>query len=284
MQWVELLTNVQFNALKPVGSYPAYDIVSGLDYFVSFAGARSDHYDITPTTENDALIFERAIGGIPLRKWRHARPTLVTHPPTGRFVCFGFAMFMHHIHIGSGRPGPRYLSFNEVGPPWSPINGKPPLPAVGGGHICGYLCDSTGGAGDAPNPACRAEANALAMELLGGKRGGQARAAAYEAYYLWHDEFEGGLTVGEYKELSERLDTVEKKLGALERRVAPVYKTIKDVKAKWGDEGDEIVSDALKRGIIEGTAPDNLGLSWQDVRWLVIAYRREHAQARMSVK
>lgn len=282
MQGAELLTNVQFNALQPVGSYPAYDIVSGLDYNVSFGGPRTDHYDITPTTEKDALILERTIGGIPLRKWRHARPTLVTHPPSSRIICFGFAMYMHHIHIGGGRPGPKYLSFSEAGPPWSPINGKPPLPVVGGGHICGYLRDSTGGAGDAPNPACRAEANALAMVLLGGKRGGQARAAAYEAYYLCAEEIEGGLTVDQYRELLKRLEAVDAsltnikaRLEVVERRVVPVYKTIEDVKVKWGEEGDLAVSDAVARKIVTGMSK-NLGLSWSDVRHLIFGYRREH--------
>ena len=82
-------------------------------------------------------------------------------------------MYMHHIRIGGGNPGPKYPSVSENGPPWKY-----------GGHVCSYLHSSVGGAGDTPNPACSAAANTRAMEIQKGARGGQARAAAFEAYFL----------------------------------------------------------------------------------------------------
>jgi len=113
------------------------------------------------------------------------------------------------------------------------------------------------------------------VKIRGMRRNGRyIRGFCLPAFHL---KVEGGISVDQYKEISARLD-------ALERRSAPVYKTIEDVKGKWGEEGAAVVSVAVARGVIKGTSGDDLGLSWQDVRWLVIAYRREHAQARMSAK
>ena len=50
--------------------------------------------------------------------------------------------------------------------------------------MCLYLSNSVGGAGNAPNAACSPEANRRAMQLHNGGMGGQARAAAFEAYLL----------------------------------------------------------------------------------------------------
>ena len=167
---VELLSNTQFNAMIKAGPFQITDIVTGKSYKMCFGGARNDHYDITPQTEADTKIFESIAGG-DLRKWRHARPSFVT--VGNRRIAIGICMYMHHIRIGGGNPGPKYPSVSESGPPWKY-----------GGHVCSYLPTSIGGAGDAPNPACSAAANARAMEVQKGAKGGQARAAAFEAYIL----------------------------------------------------------------------------------------------------
>ena len=174
MAKVELLTNAEVNKIVKVGSHRAIDMATRREFNVCFGGARNDHYDVTPTTEADVMIMEQIIGRSSLDTWRPSRPTVVVMGD--RMVSFGLCYFMHHIRIGGGNPGPRYISRNEAGPPWS----TDPR----GGHVCCYASNSVGGGGDAPNAACSAEANAHARQIHNGGQGGQARAACYEAYIL----------------------------------------------------------------------------------------------------
>ena len=168
---VELLTNAEFNRIITAGSHKIIDIATMREYRLSFGGARNDHYDVTPTTEGDATIMEQILNRVDLNLWRPARPVIVVIGE--RLIAAGLTNFMHHIRIGGGNPGPKYPSINENGPPWRR-----------GGHCCLYLSNSVGGAGNAPNAACSAEANLRAMQLHNGGQGGQARAAAFEAYFL----------------------------------------------------------------------------------------------------
>ena len=58
----------------------------------------------------------------------------------------------------------------------------------------------------------------------------------------------------------------------MERRVSPIYNAIGEV-PEWGRAA---VRDAMGRGILGGVSDGMLGLSWNDVRSVVLAYRREH--------
>ena len=173
MREVELLTTKELGEIVGTGARMVIDAITERTFFVCFAGARGDHYDVTPATESDAHIMEEIFN--PHKPdinatWR-ARPTVLVVDE--RHIAFGLCWFAHHIFIGGGKPTPRYKSYNEQ-PPWT----------RGGGHYCGYVINSVGGAGDAPNPAMSAEANAYARRVQEGKKGGQARAACYEAYLL----------------------------------------------------------------------------------------------------
>ena len=59
-----------------------------------------------------------------------------------------------------------------------PVGGWPP-----GGHCCGYLINSVGGADNATNTNRHARAEANQLALMPGINGRQARAAAQEAYF-----------------------------------------------------------------------------------------------------
>lgn len=165
---VQLWNHSQMNAVIRNKAYLCVDAVTERRFMVAFGGTRNDHYDVTPLTENDARIMEQISGSSDLRQWR-ARPTYVLID--GIWVALGLCYFMHHIFIGSGRPTPRYRSLNESGPPWT----------IRGGHCCAYVINSVGGAGNTPNAAVSPEANRLAAQIQSGGRGGQARAAAFEA-------------------------------------------------------------------------------------------------------
>ena len=156
---------------------PILDLLTGIRFNVNGSGARSDHYDLTPTTERDAQAMERANGGS--LNWV-ARPQLM-FPDTHR-IPIGANTFMHHIRIGGANPGPRFPSRNEQ-PPWTKW----------GGHKCDYGSNSVGGAGgiDSTNRHARAEANRRANTPRG--RGRQARAACHEAYFLANEMFNNGV-------------------------------------------------------------------------------------------
>jgi len=170
---IELLNNAQLGALLGGGnrSIRVTDLLTDIEYNVSFAGARNDHYDVTPTTENDANEMLRSIGGLenmPAQGWV-ARPVVLHFGD--RRIAAGLNTFMHHIRIGGGNPGARFPSRNEQ-PPWTRW----------GGHICLYVSNSVGGAGgiDSTNRHARAEANQRANTPRA--RGRQARAACHEAH------------------------------------------------------------------------------------------------------
>jgi len=170
---VELLNNAQFGAAIGSGnsSYRCRDVLTGIEFNLSFAGARSDHYDVTPTTEHDANEMVRSIGGIDnmgSQGWV-ARPVIIYVGP--RLIAAGLNTFMHHIRIGRSNPGSRFPSLNEQ-PPWTRW----------GGHCCLYVSNSIGGAGNenSTNIHARAEANERANTPRG--RGRQARAACHEAF------------------------------------------------------------------------------------------------------
>ena len=111
---------------------------------------------------------------------------------------------------------------------------------------------------------------------------------------------EGGLSMDEYKELKaliealtakvEKRDVIVDKLGELvkeltaevaelTKRHAPIYKTIDDIPDWPGWK--ESVRNAIDKGVTNGVEQDengeiiNLGLSWAEVRGLVMADRRE---------
>ena len=180
---VELLTNSQFNQLVKSKAFPIIDVVTGRKFNLCFTGARNDHYDVTPQQEADAKTMEQILGRADLNQWR-ARPVIIL--AGDRMVAAGLCQFMHHIRMGGGNPGAKYPSRNEAGPPWNR-----------GGHMCLYLSNSVGGAGNAPNAACSPEANTHAQLIQNGARGGQARAACYEAYIL------GNLVAEEEEEMTQ---------------------------------------------------------------------------------
>ena len=167
---VELLTNAQFNQIIRSGSFRCVDVLARQVYNISFAGARNDHYDVTHTTSNDATIAERILGRVDLDVWRARSVVIIVG---NRFVAMGLCQFMHAARMGGANPGAKYPSLS---------NTRPPTGWARGGHECGYVSNSVGGAGNAPNAAMSAESNAFARQVQNGERGGQARAACYEAF------------------------------------------------------------------------------------------------------
>ena len=169
MAKVQLVTNARFNQVIRAGAFLCIDVATERRVMMAFSGTRNDHYDITPLTENDAIILQSIFGSPDLTIWR-ARAFVVVID--GVMYAIGICGRMHHIFIGSGRPTPRYRSIKESGPPWT----------LRGGHVCAYVSNSVGGAGNAPNAAMSADANAFARQIQSGQRGGQARAACYQAF------------------------------------------------------------------------------------------------------
>jgi len=173
---IRLCTNAEFaQLLGSKRSIPCHDILSGISWMESFSGARSDHYDTTPTTPDDMAKLEKAVKqnlGWP------ARPTWY-EPQPNIYVPAGSCTFMHHIRIGGGNPGPKYPSRNEQ-PPWTRW----------GGHRCNYFRNSIGGAGNGNNIHSRAEANTRAGTPSG--NGKQGRAACWEAYFRGIERFGSG--------------------------------------------------------------------------------------------
>ena len=102
------------------------------------------------------------------------------------------------------------------------------------------------------------------------------------------------ITMGQYDEIMGKLEaqgqTIEaqgrtidmqaRQIATLENSVLPVYKHIDDV-PEWGREA---VKDAVVRGILKGVSDDDLGLSWDFLRVLVQAYRREQADITQPVE
>ena len=224
---VELLTNAQFNQLVKFRAFPIIDIVTGRKFNLCFAGARNDHYDVTPQTEADAMALEQIAGRVDLNLWR-ARPVVIVIDD--RMIAAGLCTFMHHIRMGGGNPGVKYPSRNEAGPPWNR-----------GGHMCLYLSNSVGGAGNAPNAACSAEANTYAKLVQNGARGGQARAACYEAYIL------GNLIEGEEDEEMTQ-EQFDKHMDEWVKRLSRLAESPWSANEKHWER-------ATQKKIVNGTAP-----------------------------
>lgn len=168
------LTNRQFNALIPnraqsirIASIDSTGVVRST-WRMSFGGHREDHYDFTPTAPQDTPIFLAANNN--QQNWM-AIPVAV-ELPDGRWAAMGLNTRMHASFQGGGRPGAPFASHSNV----RPANGWKP----NGGHVCGYLINSTGGAGESENRHARADANRLANN---GTRGRNSRAAAFEAWF-----------------------------------------------------------------------------------------------------
>jgi len=234
---VELLTTTEINKLLPAGAsvQKMIDVVTRKEFNVCFGGHRGDHYDVTPQTEADARIMEQIVGRTVLNVWRPARPTILHIGK--RKIAWGQCYYMHHIRIGGGNPGSKYPSRNEAGPPWNT-----------GGHACGYACNSIGGAGDAPNAACSKESNDFAMLIRNGKNGGQARAAAHEAFIL-------GNIMEEDDEMGILLDAVRARPGCKNATVEDIAKilgySIANSKVPGGDTEEEL-GQAISAGIFNG--------------------------------
>jgi hypothetical protein len=96
--------------------------------------------------------------------------------------------------------------------------------------------------------------------------------AQYEELIGKIDEV-GGALAG----LAGNLEKVSSDVGDLLARHGKRYKTRDDVRAEWKEEGIAAVEDAMRRGILKGVAVDDLGLTYDNVRALVWAYRREKA-------
>ena len=175
---IERRTNAQVNALNPRGSFLTVHPRTRRTLNLTFAGARNDHYDVTPTTPADAHVLEEILGfttdgrwgrRAPLRRWRAIEVLVFIN---GVWVPFGLALRMHGSRMGNANPGPQYPSRSNVMPPGGWLDG---------GHMCLYASNSVGGAGNAPNSEMSAEANAFARQVQSGQRGGQARAGCFEA-------------------------------------------------------------------------------------------------------
>ena len=176
---IERLTNAQINQLNPRGSLRTVHVRTGREFNLTFVGARNCHYDVTPTTPTDAHVLEEILGFLTdgrwgrralLRRWRAIEVVVLIN---GRWVAFGLCLRMHGSRMGNANPGPQYPNRSNVMPPggWQD-----------GGHLCCYAANSVGGAGNAPNSEMSADANAFARQVQQGQRGGQARAACFEAY------------------------------------------------------------------------------------------------------
>jgi len=176
---IRLCSNAEFARLFGTGnrSIPVHDLLTGLSWHMCFAGVRTDHYDTTPTTQNDMTVMLRAFGGI------HefmGRPMLA-EPQPKIYVPMGMHSYMHHIRIGGGNPGTGYPSRNED-PPWTKY----------GGHVCMYLHNSVGNSGsiDSVNRYARPEAAKRANTPRA--TGRQMRAACHEAHFIAIEKYGDG--------------------------------------------------------------------------------------------
>jgi len=169
---VEMLTNAEFGRLIGPGNsiQRVRDELTGIEFNMAFAGPRGCHYDMTPATPDDMAAFRRAFGQL---SWL-ARPMLVIFGDL--WVPMGIHGFMHGSFIGNGNPGPGFHNRSNNGPFNTPD----------GGHVCGYLRNSSGGTTGATvlpagnNRLARPEANRRAATFIA--RGLRSRAAAHEAY------------------------------------------------------------------------------------------------------
>ena len=239
MKQVELLTNAEFNRIITAGSHKIIDIPTMREYHLSFGGARNDHYDVTPTAEADATIMEQIINRVDLNLWRSARPVIIAIKD--RLIAAGLTNFMHHMRIGGGNPGPKYPSL-------LPPNDRNSSGWIRGGHCCLYLSNSIGGAGNAPNAAVSAEANRRASLLRNGGEGGQARAAAFEAYFLGKQV----IKILNAKTETEEEEMTQEKFD--EMMDAWLVRNAAQPESPWSAEGGHF-KEATKSRVLDGSAP-----------------------------
>lgn len=103
-----------------------------------------------------------------------------------------------------------------------------------------------------------------------GEIGELTRAALKKAAkHIKEDE----LTVSQYNEIMTLLREIQTAQEAQADLLMPKYMKVSDIPA-WGQEA---VQDAMDRGILRGVEDGNLGLSWAEVRSIVLDYRRETA-------
>jgi hypothetical protein len=169
----ELLTNAEFGRRLGSGNRSLRFrsmLDTSIEWFMSFNGVRSDHYDCTPTTPQDTQRMLRANGG--RQNWI-AIPVAIEISP-GQWVAGGLNTVMHGSRIGGGNPGADFPSRSNTPPPTGQSWPQ-------GGHVCLYLVNSTGGASN--ETATNTHARALANQRAGTPhaRGRRARAAAHEA-------------------------------------------------------------------------------------------------------
>jgi len=181
---VELLNNAEFGRLIGAGSssHRCRHIMTGIEFNLSFAGLRNDHYDCTPTTPSDMEAMRKANGG---RLTWLAMPVLMIIG--NRMIAGGMHTFMHGSRIGGGNPGANFPSRSNT----------PPFSTPNGGHVCLYLQNSVGGTTSATTLPAANNSNArpLANERAGTPhaRGRQSRAACHEAYILGNERFNNGI-------------------------------------------------------------------------------------------
>ena len=169
------MTNREFGEALPRGnvSLLVRHAVNGIEWWSSFNGIRTDHYDTTPTTPQDAANMLRANGGA--QDWI-AMPVWI-RLPDGRWVDFGYVPRMHGSFVAGGKPGAPFQNHSNVPPAggWK----------ANGGHCCCYAINSTGGTTAATtlpaanNRKARALANQRAVTM--NARGAMSRAACHEA-------------------------------------------------------------------------------------------------------
>ena len=166
----ELVTNTQMNTIlgNTFTSRQCFHAATGVEFWLTMAGPRGDHFDVSPTTEADAKILENLIKRVDLNRWTAEGIIVIVG---NRAIAAGLSLFMHGSRMGRANPGAKYPSLSNT------------RPAAGwgrGGHMCLYVSNSTGGAGDNNNPLVSAASNNAA----GTARGRQARAACFEANLL----------------------------------------------------------------------------------------------------
>ena len=119
------------------------------------------------------------------------------------------------------------------------------------------------------------------------RNGRYLRGFGQPAYHLKVDKED--ITVGQAEELralieaqSRLIAAQSKRIEELESRVLPIYKTIDGEHGVpiWNDgESRRAVIDAIERGVLLGVQSDDLGLSYDNLRTLVWAYRERKREA-----
>jgi hypothetical protein len=165
------ISNLMGNVLS---SFRIRHIPSGEVWRSSYAGPRTDHYDSTPMTPEDAAAYQRAFGS---RQYDWIGEDCEMEVAPGVWAACGIPPFRHGGIIGTARPGSTFNNHSNVRPPagWK----------RDGGHYCVYPINGTGGTTNATTlPSARNRkvsdlANQRAVQM--NARGAMSRAAAQEA-------------------------------------------------------------------------------------------------------